>query len=160
MTMDREQREELIAAYRAGSDVVEEALAGTTHAELDARPEPDAWTAREVVHHLADTEMTSAVRLRRLIAEDDPEIVGYDEMEFSRRLYYDRPIEASLEAFRGACLSSADILDRLTEDQWARTGTHTERGPYGVETWLETHARHAHDHAEQIRGARASASGD
>jgi hypothetical protein len=157
--MDREQREELIAAYRAGSDLVEEALAGATEAELDARPEPDGWTAREVVHHLADTEMTSAVRLRRLIAEDHPEIAGYDEMDYARKLYYDRPIEASLEAFRGACLSSADILDRLTEDQWGRSGTHTERGLYGVEDWLEIHATHAQDHAEQIRQARASVAG-
>jgi hypothetical protein len=157
--MDRERREELIAAYRAGPVLVEEALAGATESELDARPEPDGWTAREVVHHLADTEMTSAVRLRRLIAEDHPQIAAYDEMEYSRRLFYDRPIEASLEAFRGACDSSAEILDRLTEDQWARSGTHTERGPYGVKTWLEIHATHAHDHAEQIRQARASAMG-
>jgi hypothetical protein len=157
--MDRERRDEWIAAYRAGPDLVEEALAGATEAELDTRPEPNGWTAREVVHHLADTEMRSAVRLRRLIAEDHPEIAGYDEMDYARRLYYDRPIQASLEAFRGACFSSADILDRLTVDQWARTGTHSERGPYGVETWLETHATHAHDHAEQIRQARASATG-
>ena len=46
--------------------------------------------------------MTSAIRLRLLVADDNPQIVGYDQDEFARRLYYDRPIEASLEAFKAA----------------------------------------------------------
>ncbi len=58
------------------------------------------WSVREIVHHLADSEMTAAVRLRLLIAEDRPTIHGYDQDEFARRLYYDRPHEASLELFR------------------------------------------------------------
>ena len=52
-----------------------------------------------VVHHLADSEMMSAMRLRRLIAEDDPVIQGYDEPLFARQLFYDdRPIEPALAA--------------------------------------------------------------
>jgi hypothetical protein len=50
-----------------------------------------------------------------------------------------------------------DILDWLTDEQWARTGMHTESGAYGVEAWLEIHAAHALDHADQIRRARESA---
>ena len=81
---------------------VAEALAGATDEELDARPAPGKWTAREIVHHLADSEMTAAIRLRLLLAVDNPQIVGYDQDEFARRLYYDRPIEASLDAFKAA----------------------------------------------------------
>ena len=150
-------RRDLIARYRAGHRTVLEALEGIADAELDARPAPDAWTAREVVHHLADSEMTSAIRLRRLIAEDDPTIESYDEPEFARRLYYDRPIEASLEAVAAARRTTAEILDRLTDAEWSRHGTHTQSGPYGAEDWLEIYAAHAHDHADQIRRARASA---
>jgi DinB superfamily len=109
------------------------------------------------VHHLADSEMTSAIRLRRLIAEDEPTIVGYDEAEFARRLFYDRPIEASLEALRASRRTTAQILERLSDEQWTRSGTHTESDGYGVETWLEIYANHAHDHADQIRRARSSA---
>ena len=70
--------------------------------ELDRRPAPGKWTSREIVHHLADSEMTSAIRLRRLLAEDRPVIVGYDQEEFARRLHYDRPIGASLDALKAA----------------------------------------------------------
>ena len=155
--MDQAQRRALIERYKGGYDAVVEALAGIPDAELDARATDDAWTPREIVHHLADSEMTSAIRLRRLLAEDNPAIVGYDEAEFARRLYYDRPIQASLDALRAARASTAEILERLTEAEWRRAGTHSESGAYSVETWLAIYAAHAHDHAAQIREARTGA---
>jgi hypothetical protein len=154
--MDAETRERLITRYAEGPAVVEAALEGASDAELDARPAPGEWTAREVVHHLADSEMTSAIRLRLLIAEDRPELKGYDQEEFARILYYDRPIASSMIAFAGARAATTDLLRRLSEEQWAREGTHTESGRYTVLEWLAYYADHAHDHADQIREARAS----
>ena len=154
--MNTDTRKQLVERYKDGYRVVVEALAGATDAELDAHPAPGKWSAREIVHHLADSEMTSAVRLRLLIAIDNPTITGYDEAEFARRLYYDRPLDASLAAFKAARLTSAEILDRLSEAQWERKGTHTESGAYGVERWLDIYSKHAHNHADQIRAARRS----
>jgi hypothetical protein len=154
--MDRTTRDTLIARYRQGYDAVMAALDGITQAELDAREGPGEWSPREIAHHLADSEMTSAIRLRRLIVEDAPVITGYDQEAFVERLYTDRPIAPSLAAFRAARDSTADILDRLTEGQWARQGVHIESGPYSVTDWLEIYAAHAHDHADQIRRARAT----
>ena len=156
--MDKTQRQQLIDAYKDGYRLVVEALAGATEAELDASPGDGKWSARQVVHHLADSEMTSAIRLRLLIASTNPAIVGYDQDEFASWLYYtDRPIAASLDAFGAARRSTAEILERMTEDQWLREGTHTEHGRYTVHRWLEIYARHAHGHAEQIRAAIAAA---
>ena len=152
--MERADRQSLIARYKAGYDEVARALEGITDEELDFRPAPGTWSPREVIHHLADSEMTSAIRLRRLVAEENPTIVGYDQEAFARELYYDRPIEDSLAAFRAARATTGAILDRLSDDQFERTGTHTESGEYGVERWLEIYAAHAHGHAEQIRRAR------
>ena len=150
-------RKQLVDQYKAGYDVVAAALAGATDAELDAHPSPGEWSAREIVHHLADSEMTAAIRLRLLIATERPQIVGFDQEEFARRLYYDRPIEASVEAFKSARRTTAEILDRMSEAEWAREGTHSEHGRYTVERWLEIYAAHAHNHAEQIRVARGAA---
>jgi hypothetical protein len=154
--MDDQERRRLIAQYKDGYRAVVEALQGITKEQLDAKV-LDKWSAREIVHHLADSEMTSAIRLRRLLVEDRPTIVGYDQDEFARRLYYDRPHEKSLEAFRYARESTAEILERLTADQWLREGTHSEEGHYSVETWLQIYAPHAHRHAQQIREARDAA---
>jgi len=155
--MDEGTRKTLIDRYKDGYRVVAAALAGATDTELDSRPAPGKWTAREVVHHLADSEMTSAIRLRLLLATDRPTINGYDQEEFARRLHYDRPIAASLDAFKAARQTTGEILDRMTPADWLREGTHTESGRYTVERWLEIYAAHAHGHAEQIANARASA---
>jgi len=95
------------------------------------------------------------VRLRRLIAEDDPTLVGYDEPEYARRLHYERPIASSLAVLRGVRAASLDLLESLTPSEWDRRGTHTESGAYSVDDWLQIYATHSHDHAEQIREARA-----
>jgi DinB superfamily len=155
--MDRETRQHLVNKYKEGYAQVAEALQGVREAELDTRPAPDKWSAREIVHHLADSEMTAAIRLRLLLAEDQPAIKGYDEAEFARKLHYDRPVDASLAAFRAARLTTAEILDRMSESDWSREGTHTETGRYTVEAWLQIYADHAHNHADQIRRARAAA---
>lgn len=155
--MDREARKKAVAQYKDGYRVVAEALTGATDVELDARPAPGKWSAREIAHHLADSEMTSAVRLRLLIGTERPAIAGYDQAEFAHRLYYDRPIEASVEAFKAARRSTAEILERMTDAEWAREGTHSEHGRYSVERWLEIYSTHAHKHAQQILVARDAA---
>ena len=155
--MDTKTRETLIAKYKDGSRMVAEALAGSTESELDARPAPGKWSAREITHHLADSEMIAAIRLRMLLAEDEAVIRAYDQKLYAGRLYYARPIQASLEAFQAARRSTAEILEQMTEAQWARQGTHSESGRYSPEKWLEIYAAHAHTHADQIRKARAAA---
>jgi hypothetical protein len=155
--MDHEERKKLIAQYRDGYAAVSEAMLKITPQELDARPGPGRWSAREIVHHLADSEMTSAIRIRLLLVEDRPHIKGYDQDEFARRLHYDRPHDVSLELFKYVRLSTAELLERLTEKDWLREGTHSESGRYTAETWLRIYADHAHKHARQIRAARGAA---
>ena len=150
-------RAALLDRFRAGYAQVEAALADITDAELDHPASDGGWTARQVAHHLADSEATAYVRLRRLIAGDEPVIKGYDEPEYARRLHYDRPIASSLAALRGVREASLSLLESLTPAEWDRHGTHEESGAYSVDRWLEIYANHSHEHADQIRAARTSA---
>jgi hypothetical protein len=152
--MDVAERNALIDQYEDGHQAILAALEGISADELEAREAPGEWSPREIVHHLADSEMTSAVRLRLLIAQDAPVIIGYDQEAFVRELFPERPIEPSLAAFAAARSATAPILRRLSEEQWQRAGTHSEVGTYSVEDWLQTYSAHAHDHADQIRRAR------
>jgi hypothetical protein len=152
--MDMTGRRELIERYRAGVRAVGRALEDASEEDLDRRTDDD-WSSRMVVHHLADSETNSYVRLRKLLAEEAAEIQGYDEAEFARTLHYDRPIEMSLAVFEAVRASSGELLERLSEDDWSRAGTHSESGRYSVEDWLTIYADHAEAHADQITRARA-----
>lgn len=155
--MDDETRGGLIERYRKGPAAVHRALEGITNSELDHRPPSGDWSVRQVVQHLADSEMTSAIRLRTLLAEERPTISGYDEARFADLFHYaERPIEPALMALEAARDTTVQILDLLEPAQWERAGTHTESGPYSVQDWLRTYAEHAHEHAEQIHRVRAT----
>ena len=154
--MDDTERQALIDTYRHAAAAVDDALARITAEELDRRPPgADEWTAREIAHHLADSESMAYTRLRRLIADDEPVIHGYDEPVWARRLHYDRPIEPSIAVLHAVRAASLQLLESLTAAEWRRTGTHTESGPYSVEGWLQIYAAHPREHADQIRRARA-----
>ena len=150
--MNAEERKRLIDQYRDGYRVVTEALEGITDAELD-HSATDDWTPRQIAHHLADSEMESATRIRRLLAMPEKKVYGYDEKAFAG-LSSDRPIWPSIEAMRWARETTAQIMERMTEDDWKIVGTHTESGRYGTEDWLHIYAAHAHDHAAQIKRSR------
>jgi hypothetical protein len=118
---------------------------------LTAHPIPGKWSAAEIVHHLADSETTSGLRLRRLLAEDHPLIQGYDQNQYAAKLHYtERAITPSLESFNYARITTGQLLDLMTEEDWHREGTHSESGSYSTEDWLRIYAAHAHNHAAQI----------
>jgi len=146
-------RDALISRFREGYADVERAVSGLTDDDLDRLGPNGGWTPRQVVHHLADSEATAYVRLRKLIAEDETTIQAYDEPEFARRLHYDRPIGSSLAVLKAVRKASLELLESLTAAEWDRRGTHAESGTYSVDDWLRIYAGHSHDHANQIREA-------
>jgi hypothetical protein len=153
--MTPEERRALIERYKDGYAQVAQALDGFPEAGLTARPIAGKWSAAEIVNHLADSEMMSAMRVRKLLTEAHPVIQGYDQDEWARALRYnERPVGPALAAFRAARETTGQLLELLTESQWRRLGWHSESGPYHTERWLEIYAAHAHGHADQIRRLR------
>lgn len=153
--MNPEKREQLIRQYAAGVDEVLQALNDFPEESIAAHPLPGKWSAREIVHHLADSETTSAQRLRKLLAEEFPVIHGYDQDKYAILLRYNvRDIAPALEAFRAARETTLQLIESMTDEDWKLKGWHTEHGIYSADLWLEIYAVHAHNHAAQIRGLR------
>lgn len=149
--MTAEERSRLVDRYAAGFAEVEKALAGFPADRLTARPFPGKWTAAEIVHHLADSETVSAIRIRRLVAEDRAVIAGYDQERYAVVMRYnERDIAPSLAQFQAVRAGTVPLLRMLGDAEWTRQGWHTEIGPYTPEDWLRIYAGHAHKHAEQI----------
>jgi len=153
--MLREERAKLVAQYAAGHGEVVAALEAISAAELDWKPAPREWSAREVVHHLADSEMIAAVRLRRMLVEDEAQILPYDPDDLARSLRYsERPHAQALSLFQAVRAETAQLLATLAEGDWQRAAQHPRRGRYSVEQWLGDYGGHAHEHADQIRANR------
>ena len=112
------------------------------------------WTARQVIHHVADSEAQSYARLRRLLAEPAGSVIqGYDEAawaECPQLGYHDLPIVHSLEVFKAVRLASLDVLGRLRESDLESYGEHSESGRYTLANWLDVYTRHPHAHAQQL----------
>jgi hypothetical protein len=139
----------LIKRYRDGVRVVREAVASLSLTDLD-RHASQAWSAREVVHHIADAELVESHRLRRILAEDYPILPWVDEEQDARRLHYERPIEASVSLFVALVEANASLLESLAPDDWLRFGAHTRTGRYSIDDWLQGMSTHAHDHVAQL----------
>jgi len=153
--MTSEERQELIAQYQKGYDEVAGSLQGFPSNLLTAQPIAEKWSAAEIVHHLADSETTGGLRLRRLLVEDHPLIQAYDQEAFAARLHYNQlDIAPALDAFRCARATTAQLFALMSDEDWQREGTHSESGSYTAEDWLRIYAVHAHNHATQIRRLR------
>jgi hypothetical protein len=151
MALSSSEREALIARYARGPDQIRAALARVPEEARQWRPGPGRWSAHEVVVHCADSETNSALRIRYLLAEAEPVIIGYDQEEWARAFdYHSEPLEPALLALETARARTVPLLRRLTEADWAKAGRHTESGRYTVEEWLRTYAAHLEGHAGQI----------
>jgi hypothetical protein len=112
------------------------------------------WTARQVIHHIADSEAQSYARLRRIIAEPAGSVIqGYDEAAWAQCEllgYEELPVEHSLAVFRAVRAASLDVLRRLSEQDLERYGEHSESGRYTLAMWLEIYTEHPRAHAAQL----------
>jgi hypothetical protein len=107
--------------------------------------------AHEIVCHCADAETNAAARIRYLLAEEDPVIVGYNQDEWARKFdYHSHPLEPALLTLEAVRANTVPLLRRISGDMWAREGRHTESGRYTVADWLRIYGDHLESHTRQI----------
>jgi hypothetical protein len=151
VAFDRAERTWLIARYAAGPH---ELLAAWRRVPPEARrfrPGPNEWSPHEIVVHCADSEANGALRIRYLMAEPEPRIIGYDQDRWAIDLdYHAHPVKIALAVVAAVRANTVPLIEALPESAWDRAGHHSESGHYTAETWLRTYAAHLHDHAEQI----------
>ena len=151
MAMSHDERDGLIEQYARGPERIREALARVPAAALSWRPAEGKWSVHEVVVHCADSETNAALRIRTLIAEREPLIVGYDQDAWARVFdYHSQPLEDALVATSAARGRTVPLLRRLTDAEWGKAGRHTDSGRYTAEDWLRIYAAHLEGHAKQI----------
>ncbi|MBI4637859.1 MAG: DinB family protein [Candidatus Rokubacteria bacterium] len=151
MPLDHVERERLIQQYADGPRRLGAALAGVPEEARKWRPAHGEWSAHEVVCHCADSETNAAARIRYLVAEKEPLILGYDQDTWAVRLdYQNHPLDLALATVQAVRANTAALLRRLADEAWQQDGRHTESGRYTATDWLGVYAEHLEIHARQI----------
>jgi uncharacterized damage-inducible protein DinB len=142
---------QLIESYLAGPQSLRQAVKGMSREQVLARPVPGKWSTLEVVCHLADFDPIIADRMKRVIAEEKPTLLGADEKRFAAALrYHDRDLEEELTIIDRTRSQMARILRQLPAEALQRTGHHNERGPLTLEQLLTTATNHIPHHVKFI----------
>jgi hypothetical protein len=139
----------LVDRYAAGADALIRGINGLTPLELNSFPVPSTWSIQQIVMHLVDSDLIASDRMKRIIAETRPLIIGYDETKFAERLHYDK-LDAKLaaEVFRGNRLLTAQLLRSIADEDFNREGIHNEMGKIELRRMVENYVAHLDHHVK------------
>lgn len=144
-----EKRREMIATI--GSFPAELKAAMTT-ARLDAPYREGGWTARQVVHHVADSHMNAFVRFRLALTEDTPTVKPYDQSKWAELI--DSTTEdpsVSVQILDGLHRRWHRMLEAMSDADFARTLQHPEYGAITCEWLLQLYAWHGRHHIGHVK---------
>jgi uncharacterized damage-inducible protein DinB len=146
---------QMIEQYLAGPPALRKAVTGLSREQLTARPVPGKWSTLEVVCHLADFDPILADRMKRIIAEDRPSLIGADENRFAAQLaYHQRDLDEELSVIEKTRSQLARILRTLSDEALQRVGVHNERGPRTLEQMLSAAINHIPHHLKFVEEKR------
>lgn len=153
-------RKNLIEEYEAGARALAQAIDGLSSRDLLIPPPADvpgigAWSIQQVVIHLMDSDLIATARMKCIIAEDHPQIIGYDESKFAANLFYDlQDTQAAVRIFDLNRKLFATVLRKLPDSAFSRTATHNERGEITLDSGLRSIVHHLSHHLDFIRRKR------
>jgi uncharacterized damage-inducible protein DinB len=126
-------------------------VAGQPDSRLSQPPEPGKWSVRQILAHLADTEMVLGFRTRLMLGDNGVTIQGFDQDKWAAFTHYERvPIDQSLERIRVQRAANLALMRSLSPEQWEHYGMHTERGRETVAHVCRLWAGHDLNHLKQV----------
>ena len=153
-----DDKDPLVVLERLISEL-ENLVNGLTGEELRRPEAPGKWSILEVIHHLADSELVWAYRLRLVLAEKQPQITGYDQERWASQLKYgEANLEDVLELVGILRKANLRLISSLSDEELQRAGTHNERGEETIEHMIRLYAGHDLVHSNQISRIRKSQS--
>lgn len=124
--------------------------------DLRERPADEEWSVVELLGHMTDSELVTSGRYRRVLAEDEPAITGFDQDAWTEQFNHrsDDP-ELLLTLFGALRLANLDLWERTAPQDRGRSGIHSERGPESYELLFRLQAGHGRLHLAQAKAALA-----
>jgi hypothetical protein len=131
-----------------------------TAEQMRTRPFPGKWTPNEVIGHLTDSEWVYGYRVRLILCEDNPTILGMDqELWVEGQKHNDRDPSELVEMFRSLRNWNLHVWKSLGQKELQRTGNHNERGRESLGLMIRMEAGHDLSHIDQITRYLAAVKG-
>lgn len=147
---------ESVQHYAAGAAALKEAIQGLSPADFAATPIPGTWSIGQIVIHLMDSDLIASDRMKRIIAEDNPTLIGYNETAFAQKLFCDQQDpHTAAEIFRLNRELTAVVLCNLPDEAFSRAGMHNEAGRVTLAYMVDHYVEHLAHHLAFIRKKRA-----
>ena len=148
------------ALVQAATPGLLRALVAEAGDALSVPPEPGEWSVAGCLAHLVDGELIISARSRWILAEDEPDIVGYDQALWVSRLGQERESpELLLAVFEALRRWNLELWARTPVEDRSRIGLHRERGPESYELTFRLAAGHDRVHLDQARRSLVAARG-
>ncbi len=145
-----------IDRYAAGATTPAQWVKGLPREDLLAVPVPGKWSVQTLVQHVLDSDLIASHRMKRIIAEDLPLLISYDETAFAAKLGYERlDIGLACELFRLNRELTTQILRNQPESAFARAGVHNENGQQTLLEVVQMYGRHLEHHEPFLVEKRA-----
>lgn len=145
------ERQSLIEAICAFPATLQAAVARLSPAQLEMPYRPGGWTARQVIHHLADSHTNAFIRFKLALTEENPTIKPYDQDGFAALPDNELPIAVSMQLLEAVHQRWGAILRAMTAAQWARTFVHPEKdSPQALSETLRLYDWHSRHHLGHI----------
>jgi uncharacterized damage-inducible protein DinB len=145
-----------IDAYLEGINELRSMTRGLSTAQLNTRIGPGTWSIQEIVVHILDSDLIATHRMRRMVAEDMPLLVSYDENLFITHIpAADADVDEVLDLFEANRRFTARWMRSLAANAFTREGIHTQRGKVTVQFMLENYTKHIAHHMPFVDGKRA-----
>jgi uncharacterized damage-inducible protein DinB len=154
---DREVLEDPLALLRETPRQLPYAIRGLKPDQLTWQPREGEWSIQQVLFHLADVQILLGFRYRKMLAEDNPELVGFSpDLWASRLAYHQRQPRSALNQFRALRRADLELLGAIPPEAWERTGRHPVHGPISLRQMVEHAFHHDQAHLAQIKAVKAA----
>jgi len=141
----------LITALSSGPALFNHLLVDLSPKEADYRPDPDRFTIREIMAHLAEWDVVFLNRIQRICAEEHPTLPGYDEGELAlQHNYAATDVAEQCRLFGERRTQLVDFLKGVPNDAWQRTADRPEIGIVMLEALVLLIPLHDSYHTAQV----------
>lgn len=145
-------RQSKIVHYGLAYNEVTEAIKEFPVEMWNFKPSPDRWSIHEIIIHIADSEVNSFARCRKIISEPGSKIFGYNQDKWCSIMnYHQQDTDTALELFRLLRIMTFNLISNIDDNIWNNSVDHEFYGTITLDNWLEMYEPHIPGHIDQMK---------